>query len=314
MAESRTGAKAVALNGRVYVIGGGKGVPGPDTIHPSVEYATMNDDGSLEPWKMASPLNTPTMFLAAVASGGILYAVGGEYFPEGRMKLLNTVERAEVRSDGSLGPWIPCAPMNTPRRSPTSVVVDGHLYAIGGYNGTFLRTVERARILPDGGLGAWEYVPQLLTMPRYIHGGAARGNRIYVLGGHMEESGRGSGAAEWTSVGPDGVLAPWNVTNPLNQPRFLAGSAAADRLLFIVGGYDGGYLDSVEIAEFGPDGGLADWRQTTPLSTPREGAAVAVIEENIYVMGGSNQGMYLKTVAHATIGQDGSLGFWQSPP
>ena len=186
--KPRTGAKAVAVDRNLYVIGGGLGVPGPDTIHASVESATIRPDGRIDGWKTNTSLNTPRMFLAVVPHGKILYALGGEYFPEGTMKLLNTVERSEVRADGTLGPWIVCESMLTPRRSPTAVIVGDYLYAIGGYNGTFLRTVERARIQPDGSLSPWEWVPHLLTEPRYIHGGAAMGNRIYVLGGHIEQS------------------------------------------------------------------------------------------------------------------------------
>lgn len=311
MAEERSGAKAVSYGDRLFVFGGGEDVPGPDTIHRSVETAKVGPDGEFDRWTAAAPLNTPRMFLATVTVGNVVYALGGEYFPEGRMKLLNSVERAEIGPDGQLGPWMECESMQTPRRSPTAVAVGDFLYAIGGYNGTFLRTVERARILPGGALGPWEYVRGLLTIPRYIHGGAAKGNHIYVLGGHIEESGRGNTAAEWTTVAPDGTLAPWATTSPLEQPRFLAGSASTDRFLFIVGGYDGGYLNSVEIAGFEPDGSLTTWRQTTPLSTPREGAAVTILGKNIYVMGGSNKGTFLKTVEQASIGEDGGLGFWK---
>jgi hypothetical protein len=311
IATPRTGAKAVAVGNHLYVFGGGQGVPGPDTIHASVESADLQPDGRFDEWKPNTALNTPRMFLSVVRHGNTIYALGGEYFPEGNMKLLNTVERTEVREDGSLAPWTDCESMNTPRRSPTSVIVGDYLYAIGGYNGTFLRTVERARILPDGNLSPWEWVPHLLTEPRYIHGGAAMGNRIYVLGGHIEQSGRGSSDAEWTTVGADGQVAPWKATTSLEQPRFLAGTGITERHLFIVGGYDGGYLSSVEKASFQPDGTLSPWTQTSPLSTPREGAAIAISGDNIYAIGGSREGVFLRTVEHGIIAEDGTIGYFK---
>ena len=252
------------------------------------------------------------MFLASVEFNNVVYALGGEFFPKGQMKLLNSVERAKILPDGNLGPWIDSQPMQTPRRSPTTVVVDNYLYAIGGYNGTFLQTVERARIQADGDLGPWEYVPQRLTTPRYIHGGTARGNRIYIFGGHIQQGGGGSSAAEWTTVSTDGTLAPWKATSPLNQSRFLAGTTVTDRYIFIVGGYDRGYMNSIELAKFESNGTLSVWTQTTPLSSPREGCAVAVLRDYLYVMGGSNKGQYLRQVEHAKILEDGSLGYWQS--
>ena len=307
----RTGAKAVVVGHHVYVIGGGQGVPGPDTIHQTVEYSEIQPDGSLGPWQMTAELNTPRMFLAVTQSKDTIYAMGGEYFPQGQMKLLNSVEWARVRKDGQLAPWIESSPMNTPRRSPTDTIAANYLYAIGGYNGTFLRTVERSSISKDGSLGPWEFVPQLLTTPRYIHGGGTAHGRIYVVGGHLETKGGGSTAAEWTVVDEKGQLQPWKSTSSLSQPRFLAGSAASEDHFYIVGGYDGKYLDSVERSGFQPDGNLEDWVQVTPLSTPREGAAVAIYQDNIYVMGGSSKAGYLTRVEHAKIANDGSLGHWK---
>jgi hypothetical protein len=312
MTTPRTGAKAVAVRDHVYVLGGGEGIPGPSTVHRSVEYARIGPEGTLEAWKSTSPMNTPRIFLATAQADEVIYALGGEYFPEGQMHLLNTVEWARVEADGRLGPWHEANPMLTPRRSPTAAVVGDYLYAMGGYNGVFLRTVERAKILKEGGLGPWEWVPQSLTTSRYIHGGAAVGNRIYVIGGHLMESGRGSSAAEWATVGSDGQINSWKTTSALLQPRFLAGSAAADDSIFVIGGYDGHYLSSVEQASILPDGNLGPWTQTTPLPTPREGPAVTVYGKKIYVIGGSNNGVFLRTVEWAEVGQDGRLGHWRS--
>jgi Kelch motif len=311
MTTPRTGAKAVAVHDRIYVMGGGEGIPGPNTVHRSVEYCRIRTDGRLEAWKAASPMNTPRIFLAAARSGEVIYALGGEYFPEGQMRLLNSVEYARVGADGELGPWHATSPMRTPRRSPTAAVVGEYLYAMGGYNGVFLRTVERAKILKEGDLGPWEWVPQQLTTSRYIHGGAAVGNRIYVVGGHLMESGGGSSAAEWATVDSDGQINSWKTTSALLQPRFLAGSGGTKEYIFIVGGYDGDYMNSVEEAHILPDGSLAPWARTSPLPTPREGAAVAVYGEKLYVIGGSNHGVFLRTAEWAEIGRDGQLGYWK---
>lgn len=312
MTTPRTGSKAITVHDRIYVLGGGEGIPGPDTVHRSVEYTRVLPEGTVEAWKATSSMNTPRIFLAAAQAGDVIYALGGEYFPEGRMHLLNSVEWARVGADGQLGPWHEAGPMLTPRRSPTAAIVGDYLYAMGGYNGIFLQTVERARILSGGELGPWEWVPQSLSSARYIHGGAAVGNRIYVVGGHLMESGRGSSAAEWTTVNPDGKLNSWKLTHSLLQPRFLAGSGGTEEYLFIVGGYDGSYLDSVERARVLPDGNLSAWTQTTPLPAPREGAAVTVDHNRIYVAGGSNQGAFLRTVEWAEIGPDGQLGYWRN--
>lgn len=311
MITPRTGEKAVTVRDYIYVMGGGEGIPGPDTIHRSVEYTRIKPDGTIGPWEMTSPMNTPRMFLATAEAKGVIYILGGEHFPGGQMRLLNSVEWATVGADGRLGPWHEAPPMQTPRRSPTATVVGDYLYAMGGYNGIFLRSVERARILKGGDLGPWEWVPESMASARYIHGGATMGNRIYVVGGHLMESGRGSSGAEWTTVHPDGQLNAWKPTSSMLQPRFLAGSAATDGYIFVVSGYDGHYLSSVEKARILPDGDLGPWTPTTSLPEPREGPAVVVHKRQIYVIGGSNQGVYLRRVERAEVGPDGQLGYWR---
>ena len=303
---ARSAAKAVIVDQHLYVIGGVK-KPIPETTLASVEFTRIKPDGSLDPWENTSPLNTPRMFLATAKANGVIYAIGGQYFPEGKRTLLNRVERAVIGPDGRLGPWIESSPMLTPRRSPTATIVDGYLYAIGGYNGIFLRTIERAHILEGGAIGPWKYLPQPMPTARYIHGGATKDGRIYVVGGHVQGSGSGDNTAEWAKVGPDGQLGPWNTASSLHQPRFLAGSTSTDHFIFVVGGYEGKYLSSVERVRISPDGNLGPWTEAVPLPKPREGAAVAAAKDHIYVIGGSRDGDYLPTVEHAKILEDGRL-------
>lgn len=312
MTTPRTGAKAEAVGQYIYVIGGGRTTPGPETVHRSVEYSPIRSDGSLGEWELASPLNTPRIFHATAQADGVIYVLGGEYFPEGNMRLLNSVEYAKVGADGRLGPWIETSVMLTPRRSSTATVANGYLYAIGGYNGTLLRTVERAPISKEGELGPWERVSQLLTAERYIHGGVFASGRLYVIGGHKKETGSGSSAAEWTTVGSDGTLQPWRETSALTRPRFLAGTVEVEGFLFMIGGYDGQYLRSVEHARIQTDGNLSLWNPAASLTTPRGGAAVVAVKNALYVIGGSNKRDYLRSVERAQLNKDGGLGHFKN--
>jgi len=56
------------------------------------------------------------------------------------------------------------------------------LYAIGGYNGTFLKSVERARVSSQGALAAWSLEPQHAVVDRYIHSATQLGDALYLLG------------------------------------------------------------------------------------------------------------------------------------
>ncbi|HYN86994.1 MAG TPA: IPT/TIG domain-containing protein, partial [Ardenticatenaceae bacterium] len=125
----------------------------------SVERAEILPDGSLSPWQPVEAMTTARHSLATVYVRGHLYALGG-YQYQGANLTLESVERAQVQPDGSLGPWELVAPMKKKRRDLAAVAAGEFVYAFGG--GPFpQKSVERARINPDGSLGAWEIVSEM---------------------------------------------------------------------------------------------------------------------------------------------------------
>jgi kelch-like protein 19 len=307
--EARSGAGIAASGNRLYIAGG---VSIEKGFLRSVEWTVREPDGRLEPWRPASPLSIPRGFLALAASDDYLYAIGGANDRNGR-NLLNSVERARILENGSLSPWTPVSPMTTPRRGPAALISRGYIYAVGGYNGIFLRSLERARLTSNGGLEKWETVGPLLTTDRYIHGAALIGDHLYVIGGHVRDQGGGKGSTEWTRIGEDGAIERWRSASPLLFPRFLAAVTAAGNRLFVLGGYDGNYMSSVERAEIRSDGSLGPWSAATPLTAPREGSAAISLEGTIYLMGGSREGVYLRDVEMAWVNENGEPGHWAPP-
>ncbi len=78
---------------------------------------------------------------------------------------LSSVERAPINVDGSLGSWQVVSNMTKGRYGHAAVAVDGYLYVLGGYTGTWDATVERAAINSDGSLGPWQ-LTSTMTSPR----------------------------------------------------------------------------------------------------------------------------------------------------
>jgi len=322
----RTGAGAVIANGHLYAIGGIRGGGLEQGFVNSVEFAGIQPDGSVTDWRMTSPLIVPRGFLKAVTSHGFIYVIGGETYHNG-LVLLNTVERAHILPSGGLGPWEEMNAMTTPRRSPSAVLAHNYLYAIGGYNGLFLNSVERAAVRPDGSLGAWGLLQTSLTTDRYIHGAGHVGDYIYIVGGHIQDVGGGKSSVEWTKVHADGSLSPWQLTATTKTPRFLASTIAAGPFVFTLGGFQDGYLSSVERATSLPDGSLSAWAEAAPLPRPKEGAAAAVDDplpsaserpsnaagRRLYLLGGSREGEYLRDVEWAVVNDRGELGYWATP-
>ena len=92
--------------------------------------------------------------------------------------------------------------MATARAAPTVAVLDGKLYAVGGYNGGILSSVERY----DPTANMWEEVAPMAAA-RQAHGVAVLDGKLYAVGGYgagalssVERYGPATNA--WEAVAP----------------------------------------------------------------------------------------------------------------
>ena len=293
---------AVATQNHLYVIGG---ISESGEYVRQVEYTKIQPDGSLGEWHETTSLNQGRFYLAAVALDGSIYALGGGAGELGDNNIpVATVEAAKILPDGSLSPWIKMNDMTTPRRGLKAVQYNNRIYAIGGYNGAFLRSVETAAVSPDGLLSPWHTDSHESKLVRYIHSASIYKNNIYLLGGHVQRSDKMSyGDVEMTSINNDGTLQPWVVekTSLLN-PRFMASSFALNQMLYILGGHNGGNrLNSVEFASIGQNGHVGRWGLTAPLNDPRSAATVTKYNDHVYVLGGMGMNQVLNSVEMAVF-------------
>ncbi|MEJ2574149.1 MAG: hypothetical protein P8164_11260 [Gammaproteobacteria bacterium] len=300
---------AAATASHVYIIGG---MDKDNRYVAQVEYAPIHADGTLGAWQFTTPLSQPRFYLAAVVAASYLYAIGGANGQRGQNNLPSaTVERAAIRSDGSLGPWQRLSSLTTPRRGLQAAVYRNHIYAIGGYNGLFLKSVERADIKPDGSLSDWRLDPERSVIDRYIHSAAHLGDKLYLLGGHEQNPEAVSyGDVEMTRINGDGSLQPWEIQKTvLKTPRFIAAAFAMNHFIYMLGGHDGrNRLRSVEMAPLDQQGRVGPWSFTTPLHDERSATALAVHGDKVYVFGGMGTGGALSSVEMAEQGPDGTLG------
>lgn len=302
---------AAASATHVYIIGG----MGNDNRYVSqVEYAPILPDGRLGHWQFTTPMGEPRFYLASVIFNNYLYAIGGANGQRGQDNIPSaTVERAAINTDGSLGPWQRVSYLTTPRRGLQAAVYRNHIYAIGGYDGVFLKSVESATVAQDGSLSEWRLDPEESTVDRYIHSAASLGNKLYLLGGHEQNPEAISyGDVEMTRIKKDGSLLPWEIQETvLKTPRFIAAAFAMKRFIYMLGGHDGrNRLRSVEVAPLDDQGRVGPWSFTTPLHEERSATALAVHGNKVYVFGGMGAGGALNSVEMATQRDDGRLGYW----
>ena len=152
---------------------------------------TLGSWNSTEPLTSFSPGGAHDS--ASVAWKGYLYLTGGQY---GSEHALDRIQRAEIRGDGSLGPWIDMATLNPPvtlpigRQDHKATIYtptqggDTFIYIVAGWNSTdaALSDVYHAKLLTDGTLGPWIQGPSLNTR-RHGHEIAIVNGHLYTFGG-----------------------------------------------------------------------------------------------------------------------------------
>lgn len=304
---------ATAANGYLYVIGG---VDGQGRYVRPVEYAPILIDGQLGKWQTTSHLREGRFYLATVAHHGYLYALGGGGGELGDNNVpLASVERAKINPDGSLQPWQQHSYLSTPRRGLKASVVDNRLYAIGGYNGQFLKSIEHLELGNSADTRQWQLEPEQAKVDRYIHAAATMGKRLFLLGGHVEKDGPMSyGDVESATIGADGWLEPWQIAETrLLTARFIASAFAVGNHLYLLGGHDGiRRLASVEMTNVSTDGRLRPWSPLRSLNHKRSATAVALAGTTVYVAGGMDDRGVLQSVEMAQSGPNGKLGHIQN--
>jgi len=306
----RSGAAVIEINGIIHVIGG---VDGKNFLR-TTESARVQPDGSLSQWQPGPSLNVERGFFAAVRHNNHVYVAGGGRGPYGKI-LLDTVERAEIKPDGTLGEWVlEKNIMNIERRCSRLVVLGNHIFALGGFGGILLDTVESAEIQPDGSIGEWYVSMDTMGVARYIHSLGQVGDRVYVIGGHDQAKGVGITNVEWSQEDEPGFFKPWQPAPSLQTGRYGLDSVRHGDYVYALGGLSGAaYLDSVEKAPIREDGSIGPWQYTTPMSSRREGMNTLTVNNHIYLIGGTNVKGFKRIVEYATFDEQGDIGYWATP-
>ncbi len=302
---ARHGHTIAMAGSRLYVVGGAS----TGGLLDVVEQSSVNADGSLGAFQeSSSKLVTPRTGHTSVVIGKYLYVVGG--FGE---RALDSVERAVINLDGSLGPFevLSQVTLATARHQHTSVVIGNNLYLLGGIASGPLDSVERAVIRADGSIGPFAIVGDVrLLAGRQAPGLARVGDSLYVVGGVGSSGTRGD--LERAPISPDGSLGPFvSVANVvMSSPRSGLAIVTMEDAMYVVGGRNAAdAIPTVERVAIDADGVLGTF-STVPgaLTTAREGHALVRAENYLYAIGGAGAGgALLGTIERAPLNTSGVL-------
>ena len=161
---------AVALGGRIYLIGGFAG-----TTNVPVDGVRVYDPAS-QAWSSAASLPAPRGGHAAVVLGGKIHVLGGG-------NSVSTIADHSVY-DPATDSWSEAAPLPRAEGSPAAVVFGGKLYAIGGRSGF---SDYGDVYVYDAAKDAWTRGPSI--PPRGTAGAVVYRGAIYLFGGESQTSG-----------------------------------------------------------------------------------------------------------------------------
>jgi len=164
---------ASVVNGKIYAIGGWRGAQAISAVE---EYDPVADK-----WAKKTDMPTARYGASAVAVNGKIYVIGGcpiGELPTFKDNVTSIVEEYDPATDK----WTEKTGMPTSRMFLSASVVNGRIYAIGGYNndaGGILSVVEEY----DPLTGKWAEKADMPTA-RVCFSASAVNGRIYAIGGN----------------------------------------------------------------------------------------------------------------------------------
>jgi Kelch motif protein len=169
----RSEGAAVTHGGFLYAVGGRPGLANLDRYDPASDT-----------WVSLSSMPTGRGGLAAAVVGNAIYAIGGRDATGDAPCTgtpLATVERYNISTDT----WSTVASLPSPRSDLAAVAHGGKIYVFGGCTG------DQFAVLPDVDVynpttDTWSTAPaDMPTARSSMYGAAAKGNRLYVIGGQV---------------------------------------------------------------------------------------------------------------------------------
>jgi hypothetical protein len=327
------GMGANAYNGKIYV-GGGRTGSATTTGVTTLEYATINPDGSLTSFSTDdSTLPAARFDMDLRVYNGYVYLIGGNL----NGTLTNTVIYAPLATDGSVygvgtGSWKSASAFGTARSNmgaSFTATNDGYMYVQGGCSAytsdscTTLRSeVQTAQINADGTLGPWSDVAtSIATLSRVGNSIVQWRGTIYSLAGCTGMnagavscvSGNTLATQSYSKISTPGQAGPVNTTTALPTARWAHGSVVNGGFIYVVGGCitascQSGTADTTGATSYAPlnaDGTIGTWTtDSTHLLNGATGLAafgMTVYNNVIYATGGYTQGGASSSVYYISV-------------
>ncbi len=302
------GTTSVVYNGYIYDMGGYNG----SAAVTIVEYTPTASGGTVGTW--VNPNNAvpaSILYSTSVEYGGYIYDIGGL----NGSTYLSSVYYSQINNQGVPGTWATAAnALPVGLDFATSVVYQGYIYVLGGStSSTAISSAVYYSLIGTGGApGAWTTATNPLPAEINSSTSVEYGGYIYELGGYDGTTSARISTVYYSQIGTGGVPGTWATsTNSLPNAQTHDTSVVYNGYIYVFGGYDGSYLNTVDYSLIGT-GGAPGTFSTSTNSLPQNTDYSASIVYNgyIYEIGGFTGSNYLSTIEYAQIGTGGVPGTW----
>ncbi|XP_039631374.1 kelch-like protein 3 [Polypterus senegalus] len=220
-------------------------------------------------WRSLSCLPFAVSKHGLVVSGSILYLAGGE-FPDG------SASREMWRYDPCFDTWQEMAPMNIARSELGLAMLDGFVFAVGGWEGhSRLDSVE----CYNPHINMWHFVESMkmaVTSPAVV----ALDGLLYVTGGAVLEDGDGMDLAQ--VYNPKTCV--WTEVASMQIARSGSAACVLKGKIYVIGGWHASTENTDKVECYDPK--TNRWTMCAPMKERRYRPGVAVVDGKIYVLGG----------------------------
>jgi N-acetylneuraminic acid mutarotase len=214
---------AAVVNGKIYVIGGS------ETLTSDTAVTVHEYDPATDTWADKAEMPTPRDSLAVSVVNDKIYAIGGFSYTSGSEgKLLATIDEYDPATDT----WTAKAEMPEIKSNPSSAVVDGKIYVMGGFPapGPASTSVLAYDPLTD----SWAERASL-PAPRGVAASSMVAGRIYLFGG-LDNT---SATAVSTVFEYDPDTDTWQTKDDMPSEGQALSASALDGKVYVMGGSPG---------------------------------------------------------------------------
>ena len=258
---------AVAMNGRMHVVGG----YGEQRVDRPYHHAY---EPQRDAWTSFAPLPLGANHVGVAVLGDTLFAIGG--FVEQNRKPHAESFAWSQREDR----WHKIAPLPQACGSVACVTLNGKLHGIGGAIGDTFDTKRSIdwHLVYDPQADRWTRAAPMPTARDHV-GAVVANNLIHVIGGRVDSFHTNSNLHHAYDVRAD----KWTPKSPLPTARSGHGACLVGSKIFVMGGEG---TNRVYAQNEAYDVAADTWEQYAPMATPRHGLGAAAIGDTIYVAGG----------------------------